>query len=83
MIRGILTTEKATMMVEKGILVIYTDINDTKEEIRRMAEEFFGAKPKAVRTLIRQYRKRPLKIAYLRMSSPEEVREILTKMGVA
>ena len=83
MIRKISTSEKATILAEKGILVVVADINDDKATIKKEAEELFNVSVKKVRTQIRRHHKKPAKIAYLRLESPEAVREVFTKMGVA
>ena len=82
-IRNPVITEKATMLGEKGIVVLPCLIEATKPEIKAAVEGLFGVKVEGVNTLVtkgktKRFRGRPgrrsdVKKAYVRLAEGQSI----------
>lgn len=73
------TTEKCVRLIEaENTLVIETERNKKKPEIKKEFEETFGGKVKSINTHIKQNKK----IAYIKLEKETPAIDIATKFGM-
>jgi len=74
-----IVTEKAVMKIEsENVLMFKTEMNATKEEIKKEVEEIFEVKVDSIRTQLRDNKK----IAYIKLNKKYPAMDLATKLGL-
>ena len=75
----LLATEKAVMMIEsQNVLTFRTNMNKTKQEIKKEIESLFDIKIEKIRTLIKGNKK----YAYVKLKKEFPALDLATKLGL-
>tara|TARA_Y100000034_G_scaffold19272_2_gene21719 strand:- start:8907 stop:9143 length:237 start_codon:yes stop_codon:yes gene_type:complete len=75
----LLATEKAVMMIEsQNVLTFRTNMNKTKQEIKKEIESLFDIKIEKIRTLIKGNKK----YAYVKLKKEFLAIDLATKLGL-
>lgn len=74
-----ISTEKAVMMIEKdNLLTFSTDLDQTKDLIKKEIEELFEVKVEKIRTL----NKKNKKYCYVKLNKKNPAIDVASKLGM-